>query len=108
MVALVSRRRSPLIFRNESSRSPGAVENCFAGFAAAKHDFRARHREFEALAAHGLDENAELQLAAAGDFHGILFVGFGNAQRDIAFANLPPNLKSQAELYGVLELIGAQ
>lgn len=30
------------------------------------------------------------------------------AQRHIEFANLPPNLKSLAELYGVLELIGAQ
>jgi phospholipid transport system transporter-binding protein len=30
------------------------------------------------------------------------------AQRQIEFANLPPNLKSLAELYGVLELIGAQ
>ena len=28
------------------------------------------------------------------------------AQRHIEFANLPPNLKSLAELYGVLELIG--
>lgn len=30
------------------------------------------------------------------------------AQRRIEFANLPPNLTSLAELYGVLELIGAQ
>ena len=29
------------------------------------------------------------------------------AQRHIEFANLPPNLASLAELYGVLELIGA-
>ncbi len=29
----------------------------------------ARHGKLEALAAHGLDQNAELQLAAAGDLH---------------------------------------
>lgn len=30
------------------------------------------------------------------------------AERHIEFANLPPNLTSLAELYGVLELIGAK
>ena len=30
------------------------------------------------------------------------------ANREIAFANLPPNLRSLAELYGVLDLIGAR
>jgi len=37
------------------------------------------------FAAHGLDQDRELQFAAAGNFHRILVVGFRDAQRDIAF-----------------------
>ena len=51
----------------------------------AQQHLRPRHRELEALAPHGLDQDAELQFAAAGDFHGILLVGFAHAQRHIAF-----------------------
>ena len=36
---------------------------------------RARHGELEAFAAHGLDQDAELQLAAAGHLVGVLVVG---------------------------------
>ena len=46
---------------------------------------RPRYRQFEAFAPHGLDQDAELQFAAAGNFHGILLVGFAHAQRHIAF-----------------------
>ncbi len=45
---------------------------------------RTRNAELVALAAHRLDEDAELQFAASGDFHGVLLVGLGDAQRDVA------------------------
>ncbi len=51
----------------------------------AKQHLRPRHRKFEALAAHLLDQNAELQFAAAGDFHRVLVVRFAHAQRHVAF-----------------------
>src|SRR5665648_810946 len=41
-------------------------------------------RQLEALAPHGLDENAELQLATAGDLHGVALLGLGDPQGDIA------------------------
>ena len=40
-----------------------------------EHDLRPRDGQLEALAAHGLDQDAELQLAAAGDLEGILVLG---------------------------------
>ena len=60
-----------------SSSSPSVV--------AAEQHLGPRHGKLEALAAHGLDQNAELQLAAAGDLHRVAFLRFGDAQRDIAF-----------------------
>ena len=39
-------------------------------------DARTRHGELEALAAHGLDQDGELQFAAAGDVERILVGGF--------------------------------
>ena len=50
-----------------------------------QHDARTRHRELKAFAAHGLDQDRELQFAAAGHFHRILVGSFDHAQRDIAF-----------------------
>ena len=55
-----------------------------AGGVAAEQHLGARHRQLEALAAHGLDQDAELQFAAAGHFHRVLVVGFADAQRDVA------------------------
>ncbi len=46
---------------------------------------RPRYRKLEAFAPHGLDQDAELQLAAAGDLHGILLGRLGHPQCDIAF-----------------------
>src|SRR5580698_8242415 len=43
-----------------------------------QHDARTRYRELEALASHGLDQDRELQFAAARYFHGILVVGLGD------------------------------
>ena len=57
----------------------------FARVIAAEQHLRPRHRQFEAFAAHGLDQDTELQFAAAGDFHRVLVFGFRNPQRDIAF-----------------------
>ena len=51
----------------------------------AQQHLRPRHRQFKAFAAHGLDQDAELQFAAAGDFHRVLVVDFAHAQRHIAF-----------------------
>ena len=47
-------------------------------------DLRARHGQLEAFAAHVLDEDGELQLAAAGDVVGVLIVGFADADGDVA------------------------
>ena len=44
-----------------------------------------RHAELVTLAAHRLDQDAELQFAAARHFHGVLLVGLGDAQRHVAF-----------------------
>ncbi len=45
---------------------------------------RSRNAELEALAAHGLDENGELQFAASGDDMGVGIQGRLDAKRDIA------------------------
>ena len=66
-------------------RSAPAARRC-SSFG--QHDARARHRELEAFAAHGLDQDRELQFAAAGDFHRILVGGLDHAQRDVAFGLL--------------------
>ena len=52
---------------------------------ALEQHLRPRHRQLEAFAPHGLDQNAELQLAAAGDLHRILLGRLGDPQRDVAF-----------------------
>ena len=51
----------------------------------AQQHLRTRHGELKTLAAHLLDQHAELQFAAAGDFHRILVVGLAHAQRHVAF-----------------------
>jgi hypothetical protein len=57
----------------------------------AEDDARAADGELEAFAAHGLDQDAELQLAAAGDFEGIGFV----ADRVTLMATLPSASRSR-------------
>ena len=52
--------------------------------AVAEEDARAADRELEALAAHRLDQHAELELAAAGDLERVLLGAFGEPDRDIA------------------------
>ena len=44
-----------------------------------------RDRKLKAFAAHGLDEDAKLKLAAAGDLHGIALLGFGDTKRHVTF-----------------------
>ena len=56
-----------------------------ACFVTAKQHPRPRHRQLVAFAAHGLDQDAELQFSAAGDFHGVLVVALAHAQRNVAF-----------------------
>ena len=50
-----------------------------------EHHAGTRHGELEALAAHGLDQDRELQFAAAGDEERILVGGFLDLERDVAF-----------------------
>ena len=44
---------------------------------------RAADRDLEALAAHGLDQHAQLQFAAAGDLEGVLLGGLGDLDGDV-------------------------
>ena len=53
-----------------------------------EHHAGTRHGELEALAAHGLDQDRELQFAAAGDEERILVGRFLDLERDVAFAFL--------------------
>src|SRR6185369_9884323 len=46
---------------------------------------RAADRELEAFAAHGLDQHAELQFAAARDLEGVTAFRFLHLDRDVAF-----------------------
>ena len=46
---------------------------------------RTGNGKFEAFAAHGFDQNAQLQFAAAGNFKGIVVGGSGDFERDVAF-----------------------
>ena len=55
-----------------------------AGRPVLKQDLRPRHGELKTFTAHGFDEDAELQFAAAGDLHRILLRRFGNPQRNVA------------------------
>ena len=47
----------------------------------AEQHARAADRQLEAFAAHGLDQHAELQLAAAGDLERVLVGAFGDVER---------------------------
>ena len=67
-------------------------ERVFIGFLAlagfrvgAGEDFGAADGELKTFAAHLLDEDAELEFAAAGDFKSVGFVGDGDVDGDIAF-----------------------
>ena len=55
---------------------------------ALQHDAGTRDAELEALAAHLLDQDGELQFAAAGDDVAVLVGGFLDLQRDIALGLL--------------------
>ena len=62
-------------------------------------DARARDGKLEAFAAHGLDEDGELQFAAAGDDEGVLAGGLLDAQRDVALGLLEEALADDAALH---------
>ena len=49
-----------------------------------QHDLRTRYRQLEAFAPHVLDEDSELQFAAARDDEAILVFVFLDADRDVA------------------------
>ena len=72
-----------------------------------EHDARARHGELEAFAAHGLDQDAELQLAAAGHLVGVLGLGLlGDADGDVALGFLEQPVADDAALHLVALLAG--
>ena len=62
----------------------GLVRLLAAAGAVAEQHARAADAELEALAAQGLDQHAELELAAAGDLEAVAVGGLGDADRDIA------------------------
>ncbi len=69
-------------------------------------DLRARHGQLEALAAHVLDQDAELQLAAAGNVESVLVVGDRNLDRDVALGFLHQAVEDDAALHLVAFLAG--
>lgn len=60
---------------------------------------RAADRQLEAFAAHVLDQHAELELAAAGDFEGVLLGAFGDADRDIGLGLALQSFADHAALH---------
>ena len=65
--------------------------------------------ELEALAAHRLDQHAELELAAAGDLEGVLVGAFGDLDGDVAFglAHQPVADHAARDLVALAPGIGA-
>jgi hypothetical protein len=59
-------------------------------------DARAGYGKLEAFAAHGLDEDGELQFATAGDVERVLAFGFLDLQRDVAFGFLEQAIADDA------------
>ncbi len=55
-------------------------------------DFGSRYREFEALATHRLDQDGEMQLAAARDAELVGVLGLIDAQRDVVLQFLHESL----------------
>src|SRR3984957_12073866 len=61
-----------------------------------QHHARTRHRQLEAFAAHGLDQDRELQFAAPRHFHRIPVGGLDHAQRHVAFGFAQQAITDQA------------
>jgi hypothetical protein len=61
------------------------LEQRSGGLVLAHDNLRARHAELESLAAHGLDQDGELQLAAAGNDAGVGARRRLDLERDVAF-----------------------
>ncbi len=60
---------------------------------------RPRDRQFEAFAAHVLDQHAELQFAASRHFEGVAALAVGHLDRDIRFRFLHQPLADHARLH---------
>ena len=71
----------------------------FAVSSSREDDARLADGELEALAAHRLDQDAELQLAAAGDLEGVLVLALGDLQRDVALRLAQEPLADDAALH---------
>jgi len=62
-------------------------------------DTGARNAKFKSVAAHGFDENAELQFATARNLEGVAALGVGNADGDIAFGFAHQAVANDARLH---------
>jgi hypothetical protein len=56
------------VYSSSTSITTSSIGSSVWPFSSARQHLRARERKFEAFAAHGFDQHAELQFAAAGDF----------------------------------------
>src|SRR5262245_44949179 len=82
-------------------------ENIARRFVLTQHDARAADSQLEPFPAHGLDQDAELQLAAAGDLKGVGLSGRGrDTQGNVAFRFSQKSLANHAALHLVTLLSG--
>ncbi len=72
----------------------------------AHDDARLADGELEALATHRLDQDAELQFAAAGDLEGVLVLALGDLERHVAFRLAQEPVADDAALHLVAFLAG--
>ena len=83
-----------------------SIGSSVSPFSSREDDARLADGELEALAPHRLDQDAELQLAAAGDVEGILVVALGDLQRDVALRLAQQAVADDAALHLVALLAG--
>ena len=91
---------------SSTSMMTSSIGSSFSPFSSREHDARPADGQLEALAAHGLDQDAELQFAAAGDLEGILVVALGDLDRDVAFGFAQQALADDAALHLVAFVAG--
>ncbi len=76
------------------------------GFIGPVDDAGAGDRHLEAFAAHGLDQHAQLQLAPAGHFEGVLVAGFGDLHGDVGLGFAQQAFADDARLHLVAVAAG--
>ena len=83
-----------------------SIGSSFSPFSSREHDARLADGKLKTFAPHRLDQDAELQLAAAGDVEGVLVVALGDFQRDVAFRLAQQPVADDAALHLVALLAG--